>query len=532
MGVRMSWTHRVTAFAVLAVAAGAVAVLAAASTSHSTRSTRSAVIPTLRVGLEYEISTLDQTQSTSALNQTLALSLDQLVQAGPGGKPHPWLAQSVTVTNPTTYVYHLRHGVKFWDGNVMTATDVADSLNYWRGKGSQAAFLFGTVKSITAVGANTVVVKLLHPDSSWQAHLAAAPGIFESAFQKQHKASFGKPGTLIMATGPWQPTSLDPNTGEELQANPHYWHGPVNIQHISMKFFASETSMAIAYRTGGIDIALPFDGQAFESTSKAKMTYAPSPIPLNVAMDTIVAPWNDIHVRRAVAWALNRADITRALAQPSPPLSTIIPPSELYEIAPRPAVDALLRKLPKFSYNVAMAKQEMAKSSHPDGFTADLNTLQGFGFYNIAQVVSANLKAIGITLKIHIVNVDQWLSLITGANRKKAGIQLTTPSSGSFDVSDEPSFILGSVNAKAGGFNIANWAPPDVDKLIAQGVATPNGTKRLAIYGKILQRVAQDVPYVPILLTSQAIALQSKFTWPTFAFYYLITPWALEIKPA
>jgi peptide/nickel transport system substrate-binding protein len=326
--------------------------------------------------------------------------------------------------------------------------------------------------------------------------------------------------------------SLDPNTIEELAANPHYWHGKVDVSHVSIKFFQSETSMAVAYRTGGLDMAFPFDGRAFASTAKATMTYAPSPIPLAVAMDTIVAPWNDVHVRRAVAWALNRRDIARALAQPSQPLSTIIPPSQLYELAPRPQVGALLKRLPKYSFDVAKAKQEMAKSKHPNGFTADLNTLQGFGFYNIAQVVAANLKQIGITLKVHILTIDQWLTLITGADRKKSGIQLTTPSSGSFDVSDEPSFILGSVNAKAGGFNISNWAPPDVDKLIAQGVATQNGSKRLAIYGRILQRVAQDVPYVPILLTSQAVAVSDKFRWPTFAFTYLIRPWALEIKPA
>ena len=303
MRFKLRWSRRLAAGVALAVLAGVAASLAAASRSGPAHT---AVAPLLRIGLEYPISTLDQSQSTAALNQVLALSLDQVVQVGPGGKPRPWLAQSVTQPNPTTYVYRLRHGVKFWDGNTMTAKDVADSLNYWRAKGSQAAFLFGTVKDIKAVGSDKVVVTLLHPDASWPAHLQAAPGIFESKFQQQHKATFGKPGTLIQGTGPWQPVSLDPNTSMELAANPHYFHGPVNFSHISIKFFQSETSMAIAYRTGGIDLAFPFDGRAFASTSKAKMTYAPSITPLLVSMDTIVAPWNDIHVRKAVAWALNR----------------------------------------------------------------------------------------------------------------------------------------------------------------------------------------------------------------------------------
>jgi peptide/nickel transport system substrate-binding protein len=532
MSLGMSLSRRAVAFLVVAAVAAAVAFVPAGAAGPGKVRRHSAPISQLRVGLEYAITTLDQTQSTAALNQTLGLSLDQLVQIGPGGKVHPWLAQSVTRPNPTTFVYHLRHGVKFWDGNVMTSKDVADSLNYWRAKGSQAAFLFGTVKSIAASGPATVTIKLLHPDAAWQTHLAAAPGIFESAFRERHKASFGKPGTLVQATGPWQPLSLDPNTSEELEANPHYWHGPVNIQHISMKFFQSETSMAVAYRTGGIDLAFPFDGQAFQSTSKAKMTYAPSPVPLAVGLDTISPHWSDIHVRKAVAWAINRGDMARALAQPTLPTSTIIPPSELYALAPRPAVDALLKRLPKYTYNLARAKQEMAKSKYPNGFTADLNTLQGFGFYNLSQVLARDLQQIGIKLNIHIVPIDKWLSIITGSNRKAAGIQLTTPSSGSFDVSDEPSFILGSVNAAAGGFNMSNWHPADVDKLIAAGVATENPTKRLQIYGKILQRVAEDVPYVPILLESQAIALSPKFSWPSFPFYYVEQPWALQIRGA
>jgi peptide/nickel transport system substrate-binding protein len=530
-------TSRLRTLAAIGLAGAALLIAGCGGSSSSSSSKTTTVsagnttIPALRVGLEYNLSTLDLTQSTSANNGILNLWLDQLVEFGSGGTPQPWLAQSISQPNPSTYVYHLRQGVKFWDGNVMTANDVATSLNYWRSKGSQTAYLFGTVKSITAQGASTVVVTLLHPDSSWEYHLAAAPGIFEASFQAAHKSSFGKPGTLIMGTGPWRPISLDPTTGLQLVANPDYWHGPVNVKRISIIFFQTETSMAIAYRTGAIDLAFPYDGRAFKSASQAKMTYAPSPIPLMVAMNTIQAPWNDIHVRLAVAYALNRTAIAAALAQPVQPLSTIIPPNELYAIAPASDVNALLAQLPKYGYNPTLAKQEMAESSHPSGFTFTLTTLQGFGFYDIAQVVAADLKPLGITVNIKIVPLDTWLSLLTGANRHESGLQLTTPSSGSFDVSDEPSFILGSVNTASGGFNIANWAPPDVDTLIDQGVRTPNGPARLAIYGKILQRVAQDVPYVPILLTSQAIALQSKFSWPTFRYYYINQPWALQISP-
>src|ERR1700733_2459414 len=95
------------------------------SSKTTTVSAGNTTIPALRVGLEYNLSTLDLTQSTSANNGILNLWLDQLVEFGSGGTPQPWLAQSISQPNPSTYVYHLRQGVKFWDGNVMTANDVA-----------------------------------------------------------------------------------------------------------------------------------------------------------------------------------------------------------------------------------------------------------------------------------------------------------------------------------------------------------------------------------------------------------------------
>jgi peptide/nickel transport system substrate-binding protein len=49
-----------------------------------------------------------------------------------------------------TYVYHLRHGVEFWDGNELTSADVANSLNYDRAPGSQVAYGFFSVASVSA----------------------------------------------------------------------------------------------------------------------------------------------------------------------------------------------------------------------------------------------------------------------------------------------------------------------------------------------------------------------------------------------
>jgi peptide/nickel transport system substrate-binding protein len=108
------------------VAATMTVGVAAASPSAASRP--AAQIPLLRVGMLRVVSNLDWARDGNAPALT-SLSLESLVQFAPSGKIVPRLAASWSQPGPAVYVYHLRHGVHFWDGNELTATDVANALN-------------------------------------------------------------------------------------------------------------------------------------------------------------------------------------------------------------------------------------------------------------------------------------------------------------------------------------------------------------------------------------------------------------------
>ncbi len=182
------------------------------------------------------------------------------------------------------------------------------------------------------------MVTLKHPDAAWKYTLAYPGVIFEKKFQEEHPTTMGQPGVLLEETGPWKVDSFDPTTGIELSANPYWWGGTVPVQHISVKFFSDETTEALAMRAGEIDIAFPADGEAFTSTSGVKAV--PWPYPNNIGyfgMNTMQKPWSDIHVRRAVAYVLNRAAIITANGGPTSgtPVDTFIPPQALMTLGPR-----------------------------------------------------------------------------------------------------------------------------------------------------------------------------------------------------
>jgi peptide/nickel transport system substrate-binding protein len=516
-----------------AVLAAAFALLAAGCSSSAPTSdtTAAATIPLLRIGLASSFPNLDLAKTINA-NSVDVLTLDTLMKFGPQGQVEPNLATSVTRPNSVTYVYHLRHGVTFWNGDPLTAADVAYSMNHERAPGSQVGFTYASVRSITATDPSTVTVTLTHPDATWQYTAAEYnSAIFEKKFAQAHPGTFGGSQTLIMGSGPWEVKSFDPTKGAALTANPHWWGGRVPIAQISVTFFANATSEALAYRAGNIDLAPDINQpQTFAATSGAKLTSVPSCSNTWFAMNTQVAPWNDIHVRRAVAYSLNRTDIIAAGGGYATPIYTLIPPELLRSVASQAQITALLNSLPLYPFNLAKAKQEMAASAYPHGFTAPISEYNWGDAVNISQVITAELQKIGIKLQVKFLPVVQWQTLETGPDAKRSTVY-----AGGGCFNPDPSAysdFLGSQNLKPGLWNIADYAPASVDRLLAAGVATSDAAKRFAIYARLIAQLQADVPYVGLSVSDVSIALSPKFAYSGFNEWSGVGPYALNIKPA
>jgi peptide/nickel transport system substrate-binding protein len=521
----------------LALAATSAALLAAACSSGSAGPASpgsGSVIPLLRVGSTQVSTNVDLTKTGSNVDVT-QLALETLLTFGPQGQLEPYLATSWAQAGPVTYVYHLRHGVRFWDGHQLTAADVAYSLNYERAPTSDLSAIFASVKSITATGPYTVVVTLSHPDASWQ-DVPATPfaPIFEKAFALAHKGTMGNPGVLIEGTGPWEIDSLDPTRGLQLSANPHWWRGTVPIKRISYTFYSSETSEALAFRAGEVDLD-PFilDPRSFAATSGARLLDAASCDGALFSMNTLTAPWSDIHVRRAVAYALNRTAIIAAGGGPASPIDTMIPPQALRTIASAAQVGSMLRALPQYPYDLAKARQEMAESGYPHGFSTTLEEYTGLGqAVNQSQVIAAELHQIGISAHIRVTPLNTWATIVTSGPASKRPASFYAYGCENPDVSGYIAGYLGSSNLQPGEFNTAGYAPAEVNTLLSAGIATSNPASRFAVYSRLLQQLASDVPYIPLYVQDQSIALSSRFTFSGLSFYSLLGPYALNIKPA
>lgn len=491
-------------------------------------------IAQLRAGTDAAVSNLDPYHSNYG-SLISSLGLEPLMKVGEDGKPEPHLAESMEQPDPTTYEYTLREGVTFWNGNELTAEDVVHSLNYLRSAGSVSAWAFGqSVKSIEAADDHTVVVKLNQPDAAWSYALtSAATGIFEKRFHDEHGEKMGAPGVLMMGTGPWKFDSLDPTRGAELSANDNYWGGDVHIDRISFKFFADEPGMALAFRSGEIDWALPKDAPAFESAAATELHTGPSANIGIFYMNTGVEPWSDIHVRRAVAHALNREDIITAFGGNATPATTLIPRDLLVPLADEAAVDDMIENLPSYENSLEEAQQEMAESGYPDGFEVTLLVRDVGNTREVSQVIASQLEQIGITAKLDVRDPAAYVANATGPLDERLA-RYGDANCSSPDPGQCYAWAIGSWNAVEGGWNASNYTPKEVDDLIKAGFATSDPAERFDIYTQLLERFALDVPFIPLFTQVVSVALADGLEWPGFDGFALATrgPWALGIVPA
>jgi peptide/nickel transport system substrate-binding protein len=378
------------------------------------------------------------------------------------------------------------------------------------------------------------MVTLSHPDASFQ-YTPAGSGIFEAKFAQAHKGTFGNPGVLTMGSGPWQVDSFDPSRGAELSANPHWWGGTVPVKHITVRLFTTETSLALAMRAGEVDLD-PYilDSTTFAATSGVHLESASSCALGVFSMNVNDGAWGDVHVRRAVAYALNRKDIIAAAGGANTPIDTFIPARALSSIASPAQISQLLSSVNTYPYSLAKAKQELAESAYPHGFSTTLYEYNYGSSVDISEAIAAELGKIGITAHIKVSpTLTAWQAVMTGPASGRT-TQFSTGWCTGPDVSGYD-LALGSANAKQGEWNTADYTPPAVDSLLNAGIATSDPAKRFAIYSSLIKDLQADLPYIGLYMESTSIALSSKFTVPDFANNYWFfngDAYALDIKAA
>lgn len=517
----------------LQLAAGllSVVILAAGCSSTGASTDGSGSAAEFRVGgVGLDFSNTDPARGMAL--EANSYSQEFLMKLSTTGEVEPNLAASVDQPDDVTYVYTLRDDVTFSNGDPLTADDVVASLNYERDPEFAESWRYTDIADITAQGDSTVVVTLNAPTASFQYVLAMSGYIFNAAEQKAAGADFGKLGVGVIGTGPYAVDKIDATNGVvTYSANKDYWGGEPAFGKVTLTAFSDENSAALAFRTKAVDLLFPTDVRSFETAADTTVTSVTGTRQGLFIMNNTVAPWDDVHVRRSVASAIDKEGIVNVLGGTATPDSTIIPPTQLLSIASQDEIDTMIDGLPSYEHDLDKAKAELAQSAYPDGFAAELKTASFGGFPETSQAIAGQLKKIGIDLTVTVLSEAEYRGSFSQPHTDMP-LWYTPFNNNTPDPGGMPRLALDSAATAIGQNNFADYSNPEVDALIKAGDATTDSAERFAAYSELLRIVGDDMPYVPLYAGDISMALADGFTWKDFNAYSTgHTPFITQIAP-
>jgi len=399
-----------------------------------------------------------------------------------GKDVEPWLATSYTLSaDKKTYTFKLRPGVKFSNGQAMTSADVKFSIDEARKEDQGWGFLDIAIKDIEAPSPDTVVIHTKYPWSPFLADIALfANAVIPKDYGGETKKQFYE---HPVGTGPFMWDHWTKGDELVLKKNPNYWQkGKPYLDSVTWRVVGDDNTRELQLEGGQsqVDEFPPFQTvDKLKSTPGITMTLFPSTRTDYMMMNERVAPLADVHVRRAISLAIDRAAIIKSvLFTYGEPANSFMPPQVPYYD----------KSTPGLQYDMDQAKQEMAQSKYPNGF--DVEMLLGKGSadeHSYGQIIQQSLQQLGIN--VHFKQVDPSTEF---ANEQEFKYELGF-SYWTMDIADPDELVTFAVDPNSGAKSFyTDYNNPDVIKWTHEAQHEFDKTKRQELYTNIQKQAAED----------------------------------------
>ncbi len=410
---------------------------------------------------------------------------DAMVKPMPGKLQAPCLAESWSTSKDNlTHDFVIREGVKFHDGEPVTAEDVKFSFERYRG--AAHAVMKSRVASIEAVDARHVRFKMKEAWPDFLTFYSSASGA-GWIVPKKYVEKVGDEGFKQhpIGAGPYKFVSFTPGVELVLEAFDGYWRKKPAVQHIVMKVIPDESTRLAALKRGEVDIAYSIRGELAQDLQKTPglklepvVLQGPNWLYFPEQWDP-KSPWHDLRVRQAANLAIDREGMSKALFLGYCKITNSIVPYTFQDYWQPPAA----------VYDPEKAKKLMAEAGHAGGFDAGLMHCDS-SYANMAEVSINNLAAIGITVKLQPI---ERAGFFAGYSNKRYSRGIIQGASAAFG---NAATRLTSFVVKGGAFCYGSY--PDIDELNPKQADETDPKKRAVIIDKMQQLTYEKAIYAPI----------------------------------
>ena len=409
---------------------------------------------------------------------------DALLKPMPGQAAAPSLAESWTASpDGLVYEFVLRKGVRFHNGEPVTAEDVKFSLERYRGAAHKT--LKANVAAVETPDARRVRVKLKKPWPDFMTFYTSATGA-GWIVPKKYVEQVGDDGykKAPIGAGPYKFVSFTPGVELVLESFDQYWRKPPSVKRLVFRVIPDEATRLAALKRGEVDIAYSIRGELAEEVQRTpglalKPTVIQSPFWLYFPEQwDPKSPWHDKRVRQAASLAIDRKGANQALTLGHSPITgSIIPVGfEFFWQPPAPA------------HEPARAKKLLAEAGYPGGFDAG-EYFCDVAYANLGESVVNDLRGVGIRLAMRpFERAAFWQNY--GDKKYKNVVQTASGAFGNAATRLENFVVTG------GTYVYGTY--PDLDGLFQEQAAELDRKKREAILVKIQQLMHDKAMFAPI----------------------------------
>jgi len=411
---------------------------------------------------------------------------DALVKPMPGNINTPSLAESWTQSKDgLTYEFVLRKGVKFHNGEPVTAADVKFSFERYRGAG--AKLLKERVREVQIVDPGRVRFVLKDPWPDFMTFYGTSATGSGWIVPKAYVEKVGDDGfkRAPIGAGPYRFVSFDPGVELVMEANEGYWRKVPNVKRLVYRSMAEETTRAAALKKGEVDIAYLLTGPVAEDIQRTPGFKLVAPresqgtfwLDLPDQWDP-KSPWHDRRVRQAASHAIDRQALNQAETLGfSKPTGSLIPRalefSRFFEPDP---------------FDPVRAKRLLAEAGYPNGF--DAGELYPWPpYFSMGEALAQYLGAVGIRARIR--TMERAAMTTAWRERKLKNVIVGITGAGGNAATRLDAYVSKNGIYTAG-------VMPDVEDLFQRQAGETDVKKREALIHQIQQILRDRLTHVPI----------------------------------
>lgn len=447
----------------------------------------------ITVGIAQDLDdSLDPHQTVAAGTREVLFNIfEGLVKPNSDGEMIPAVAEKYTLSEDgTTYTFTLREGVKFHNGQTVTAEDVVYSINRCaavpEGQEKPLVAAFSAVKSVEALDEKTVAVTIAQRDLEFISYMTAA--IIPADYENQDTAPVG--------TGPFKFVSWTPQQDFVMERFEDYWGAPAWLDKVTYKICENADALVMNLNGGSIDLCAHLtSAQASQLNQNFQVLEGTMNLVQAIYLNNQAKPFDNQLVRQALCYAIDRQGIMDMVADGH---GTAVG-SSIYPAFTKYFLPELVDKYP---HSVEKAKELLAQAGYPDGFDMTISVPNNYQPHmDTAEVVAEQLREAGINVTIQPVEWSTWLDTIYNGRQFQATVV-------GVDAANMTARAMLERFTSDYGKNFINYNNPAYDTLFQQAINAQDEATQTDLYKQMEAMLADTAANVYIQDLCDLVAMR------------------------